>query len=159
MSRDRQALLGELLHEIRANQRATDAVDEAAAEAIGVNRTDSKCIDILEQHGRMSAGELARQSGLTTGAVTAVIDRLERLEYVRRVADPADRRRVLVELTPRLQRMIQELMGPLGDAGFPLIDRYSDEQLELLIEFTRIGREIQERHAAWLRERLRERAS
>jgi DNA-binding MarR family transcriptional regulator len=107
----------------------------------------------------MSAGELARQSGLTTGAVTAVIDRLERLEYVRRVADPADRRRVLVELTPRLQRMIEELMGPLGDAGFPLIDRYSDEQLELLIEFTRIGREIQERHAAWLRERLRERAS
>jgi DNA-binding MarR family transcriptional regulator len=159
MSRDRQALLGELLHEIRSNQRATDAVDEAAAEAIGVNRTDSKCIDILEQHGRMSAGELARQSGLTTGAVTAVIDRLERLEYVRRVADPADRRRVLVELTPRLQRMIEELMGPLGDAGFPLIDRYSDEQLELLIEFTRIGREIQERHAAWLRERLRERAS
>jgi DNA-binding MarR family transcriptional regulator len=134
-------------------------VDEAAAEAIGVNRTDSKCIDILEQHGRMSAGELARQSGLTTGAVTAVIDRLERLEYVRRVADPADRRRVLVELTPRLQRMIEALMGPLGDAGFPLIDRYSDEQLELLIEFTRIGREIQERHAAWLRERLRERAS
>jgi DNA-binding MarR family transcriptional regulator len=159
MSRDRQALLEELLHEIRANQRATDAVDEAAAEAIGVNRTDSKCIDILEQHGRMSAGELARQSGLTTGAVTAVIDRLERLEYVRRVADPADRRRVLVELTPRLQRMIEALMGPLGDAGFPLIDRYSDEQLELLIEFTRIGREIQERHAAWLRERLRERAS
>jgi DNA-binding MarR family transcriptional regulator len=159
MSRERQALLEQLLHEIRANQRATDAVDEAAAEAIGVNRTDSKCIDILEQHGRMSAGELARQSGLTTGAVTAVIDRLERLDYVRRVADPADRRRVLVELTPRLQRMIEELMGPLGDAGFPLIDRYSDEQLELLIEFTRIGREIQERHAAWLRERLRERAS
>jgi DNA-binding MarR family transcriptional regulator len=159
MSRDRPALLLELLHEIRANQRATDTVDEAAAHAMGVNRTDSKCIDILDQHGRMSAGELARQSGLTTGAVTSVIDRLERLDYVRRVADPADRRRVLVELTPRLQRMIEELMGPLGDAGFPLIDRYSDEQLELLIEFTRIGREIQERHAAWLRERLRERAS
>ncbi len=160
MSRDRhQALLLELLHEIRASQRATDAVDEAAAQAIGVNRTDSKCIDILEQHGRMSAGELARQSGLTTGAVTAVIDRLERLDYVRRVADPADRRRVLVEITPRLKRMIEELMGPLGDAGFPLLDPYSDEQLKLLIEFTRVSRELQERHAAWLRDRLQERAS
>ena len=159
MSRERQALLEELLYEIRANQRATDAVDEAAAQAIGVNRTDAKCIDILDQHGRMSAGELAHQSGLTTGAVTAVIDRLERVGYVRRVADPADRRRVLVELTSRLRRMIEELMGPLGDAGFPLVDRYSDEQLELLIEFTRMGRELQERHAAWLRERLRERAS
>jgi DNA-binding MarR family transcriptional regulator len=159
MSRDRHALLAELLHEIRANQRATDAVDEAAAQSMGVNRTDAKCIDILDQHGRMSAGELAHQSGLTTGAVTAVIDRLERVGYVRRVADSADRRRVLVELTPRLRRMIEELMGPLGDEGFPLVDRYSDEQLELLIEFTRMGRELQERHAAWLRERLRERAS
>jgi DNA-binding MarR family transcriptional regulator len=156
MSRDRQQLFTTLLDEIRGNQRATDAVDEAAAQAIGVNRTDSKCIDILEQRGRMSAGELARHSGLTTGAVTAVIDRLERMDYVRRVADPADRRRVLVELTPQIKRMIEELMGPLGDMGFPLLDRYSDEQLELLIEFTRIGREIQERHAAWLRKRLRD---
>ena len=160
MSRDRQQLFQELFDEVRAGQRATDAVDEAAAQVIGVNRTDSKCIDILEQHGRMSAGELARQSGLTTGAVTAVIDRLERLGHVRRVADPADRRRVLVEVTTSLQRTLEELMGrPLADAGFPLLDRYSDEQLELLIEFTRTGREIQERHAAWLRERLRERAS
>jgi DNA-binding MarR family transcriptional regulator len=159
MSRDRQTLFQELADEIRANQRATDAVDEAAAQAIGVNRTDSKVIDILDQHGRMSAGDLARHSNLTTGAVTAVIDRLERVDYVRRVADAADRRRVLVELTPQLKRTIEELMGPLGEAGLPLLDRYSDEQLELLVEFTRIGREIQERHAAWLRERLEDRAS
>jgi DNA-binding MarR family transcriptional regulator len=152
LSRDRQEILQELLGEIRASQRATDAVDEAASGAIGVNRTVGKCIDILEQHGRMSAGELARHSGLTTGAVTAVIDRLERMGYVRRVADPADRRRVLVELTQRILKRIEELMGPLGDQGFPLVDRYSDEQLELLVEFTRAGREIQERHAAWLRE-------
>ncbi len=154
MSRERQRLFQELFDEIRAGQRATDAVDEAAAQALGVNRTDSKCIDILDQHGQMSAGELARQSGLTTGAVTAVLDRLERAGYVRRVADPDDRRRVLVELTPQLKRTIEELMGPLGDTGAPLLDRYSDEQLELLIEFTRVGRELQERHADWLREQL-----
>lgn len=156
MSRDRQQLFQELADEVRAGQRATDAVDEAVGEVLGINRTDGKVIDILDQHGRMSAGELARHSGLTTGAVTAVIDRLERVGYVRRVADPADRRRVLVEITPRLKGMLEELMGPLGEAGPPLLDRYSDEQLELLLEFTRIGREIQERHAGWLRERLRE---
>src|SRR5689334_19744767 len=99
MSRDRREILQQLLDEIRAGQRATDAVDEAVTVAIGVNRTDGKCIDILHQHGRMSAGELAGHSGLTTGAVTAVIDRLEGMGYVRREADPADRRRVLVELT------------------------------------------------------------
>jgi DNA-binding MarR family transcriptional regulator len=156
LSRDRQEILHELLDEIRASQRATDAVDEAASRAIGVNRTDGKCIDILEQHGRMSAGELARESGLTTGAVTAVIDRLERLGYVQRVADPGDRRRVLVELTPQAVRRIEELMGPLGDAGFPLVDRYSNDQLELLVEFTRTSREIQERHARWLQEQVPE---
>jgi DNA-binding MarR family transcriptional regulator len=156
LSRDRQQILQELLDEIRASQRATDAVDEAASRAIGINRTDSKCIDILEQHGRMSAGELARHSSLSTGAVTAVIDRLERLGYVRRVADPSDRRRVLVELTPGIVKRIEQLMGPLGDAGFPLLERYSDDQLELLVEFTRAGREIQERHAQWLREQIQD---
>src|SRR5436305_12229678 len=156
MSRDRQKLFRELADEVRAGQRATDAVDEAVGEVLGINRTDGKVIDILDQRGRMSAGELARHSGLTTGAVTAVIDRLERAGYVRRVADPADRRRVLVELTPQLKETLEALMGPLGEAGRPLLERYSDDQLELLIEFTRISREVQERHAAWLRERPRE---
>lgn len=140
--------------EIRAGQRATDAVDEAVCEVTGTNRTDGKVIDILDQHGRMSAGELARHSGLTTGAVTAVIDRLEQIGFVHRVADPDDRRRVLVELTPQGVETIVELMGPLAEQGRSLLSGYSDQQLELLLEFTRAGREIQERHA----ERLRERA-
>lgn len=139
--------------EIRAGQRATDAVDEAVCEVTGTNRTDGKVIDILDQHGRMSAGELARHSGLTTGAVTAVIDRLEQIGFVHRVADPDDRRRVLVELTPQGVETIVELMGPLAEQGRSLLSGYSDQQLELLLEFTRAGREIQERHAARLRER------
>jgi DNA-binding MarR family transcriptional regulator len=154
MSRDRWDILQELQDEVRASQRATDAVDEAAAQALGINRTDGKCVDILEQHGRMSAGELAHESGLTTGAVTAVIDRLARAGYVQRVADPSDRRRVLVELTSHAREQIEELMGPLGDTGLPKLETYTDEQLELLVDFTRFGRELQERHAQWLREQL-----
>lgn len=141
--------------EIRAGQRATDAVDEAVTELFGVNRTDSRCMDILEQHGRMSAGQLASLSGLSTGAVTAVVDRLERAGYARRVPDPSDRRRVLVELTERAQKLSWELMGrPLREAAVPVMERYSDAELELLLEFHRLGREYQERHAEWLRERL-----
>ena len=142
--------------EIRAGQRATDVVDDLAAELMGVNRTDARCLDILEQHGRISAGELAVASGLTTGAVTAVVDRLERAGYVQRVADPNDRRRVLVELTEHAHQLMWQLMGrPLRDATVPVMNRYSDAQLKLLIEFQRQGRELQERHAEWLRERLR----
>ena len=140
--------------EIRAGQRATDAVDDLAAELLGINRTDSRCIDILEQHGRMTAGHLALLSGLSTGAVTAVIDRLERAGYAQRGPDPSDRRHVLVELTELARERIWELMGrPLREATVPVMERYSDQELELLLEFQRAGREIQERHAEWLRTR------
>jgi DNA-binding MarR family transcriptional regulator len=155
MSR-RTQLLHQLTDEIRAGQRATDEVDEAVTAVMGINRTDGKILDILDQFGRMSAGELARHSGLTTGAVTAVIDRLERAGYVERVADPGDRRRVLVDVTDKTRKLTWELMGrPLGEAARPLIERYTAEQLELLLDFTRAGRQMQERHAEWLRERLK----
>jgi DNA-binding MarR family transcriptional regulator len=156
---DRRAqLINELGDEVRANQRATAIVDELAAELMGVNRTDGRCLDLLEQQGQMSAGELARASGLTTGAITAVVDRLERLGYAQRVPDPADRRRVLVEPTPKARAVGWELFGPLAESARPLLDPYSDEQLELLIEFNRLGRESQESHAERLRARLAERA-
>jgi DNA-binding MarR family transcriptional regulator len=154
VSSHRSQLLEELGHVVRANQRATDLVDELVAELMGVNRTDGRCLDLLEQEGRMSAGELARSSGLTTGAITGVIDRLERAGYARRAADPADRRRVLVEPTERAREVGWELFGRLAEQVEPRLAKYSDEQLELLIEFQRQGREFQEEHAQWLRERL-----
>jgi DNA-binding MarR family transcriptional regulator len=154
-SPERQRLLQELAGEIRAGQRATDVVDELVCQLFGINRTDARCLDILEQRGSMSAGALAQESRLTTGAITAVIDRLEHAGYARRVPDPADRRRVLVEATDKAFATARELMmEPMIAMWRPLRDRYTDEQLRLFLEFTRSGREIQERHAEWLRERL-----
>lgn len=160
MSRDypptREELFHELSNEVRAGQRATDSVDDLVCQLLGINRTDGKCMDILDHYGRMSAGELAEHSGLSTGAVTSVIDRLERAGYAHRVGDPADRRRVLVELTPEARRKSEELMGGMGERAAAAFPAYTDEQLELLLGFQRLGREIQEQHAAWLRERLRQ---
>ena len=151
---DRRALLEQLGDEVRANQRATAIVDEVAVELMGVNRTDGRCLDLLEHRGQMSAGELARASGLSTGAITAVIDRLEHAGYAQRVADPADRRRVLIEPTAKAREAAWELFAPLVELAEPLMARYTDEDLRMLIEFQRLGREIQERHAELLRERL-----
>ena len=153
----REELLWQLTDAVRANQRATHVLDEVAGQILGVNRTDGRCLDILDQHGRMTAGELARESGLTTGAITAVIDRLERIGYVQRIADPNDRRRVLVDLTVRARDASIELFGPLADAAEPYLARYTDAELKLLIEFQRVSREVQERHAADLRERVQSR--
>ena len=159
-SPERQRLYLELGGEVRANQRATDVVDDLVCQLLGVNRTDARCLDILDEHGRMSAGALAEASRLTTGAITAVIDRLERAGYARRVPDPSDRRRVLVEPTEKAYEASMELMvAPMGELTKPMASRYTDEQLKQFVEFTREGREIQERHAEWLRGRLTERRS
>jgi len=143
---------------VRANQRATAIVDDLASELMGINQTDGRALDLLDQHGRMSAGELARASGLSTGAVTAVVDRLERSGYAQRVPDPQDRRRVLVEMTAKAKATTEELFGPLADSAWPLLERWTDEQLEMLLEFLRLSRGVQEQHANWLRERLEDNA-
>ena len=153
MSSKREELLAELGHQVRRSQRATDSVDEAVQQLMGVNRTDSRCLDILDEREQMTAGELAREARLTTGAITAVLDRLERAGYVRRVADPSDRRRVLVEPTPLARRLAWELFGPMVESAQTLLRGYTDEQLQLFIDFQRLGAERQEQHAEWLRAR------
>jgi DNA-binding MarR family transcriptional regulator len=153
MASDRETLLRELSATAQQNQRASEAVNEAANALLGINATDGRCLAILDGGGRMTAGQLAREAGLTTGGLTAVLDRLERAGYAQRLSDPTDRRRVLVEITDRARELSWELFGPLAQASGPLLDGYTDEQLATLADFHRIAAGMQERHAAWLRER------
>src|ERR1700761_4620177 len=128
----RLQLYAELGDEVRANQRATDAVDELLAESLGINRTDARCMDILDQHGRMSAGDLAQESRLTTGAITAVIDRLERAGLARRVPAPSPRRGVVAGRTEKALEPANELMiEPMRKLYVPMAERYSDDDLRL----------------------------
>src|SRR5579863_10050526 len=73
-------------------------MSQAAADRIGINSTDLNCLNILSFRGQMTAGELARETGLTTASITGVVDRLEEAGFVRRERDPQDRRRVVVRL-------------------------------------------------------------
>lgn len=106
-SRKRQ-LFYELIAELRRSQAATDRYDQAVADTLGINRTDMRCLDVIESEGPVAAGRLAEATGLTTGAITTVLDRLEKRGFARRVPDPRDRRRVLVELDPRVREGQQE---------------------------------------------------
>ena len=151
MSRQtKDELIGELSLEVRAGQAAVDQMDDAACRALGINRTDGRCLDIIDREGPVAAGRLAQASGLTTAAVTAVIDRLEHAGYARRVGDPRDRRRVLVELTPLLRERAGAIWGP-HEFFVEMLSRYTNEELELLRDFHRIGREFNERRAAEVR--------
>jgi DNA-binding MarR family transcriptional regulator len=150
----KRELVEELVQATRANQVATDKMDEAGVRALGVNRTDGRCLDLIQQAGRIGAGELAERAGLTTGAVTAVLDRLEAKDYVRRVPDPGDRRRVQLEVTEAMQSRSWELWGPLAERGIPHLERLSVVELELLISHMRFGTELNETRAAEIRAEL-----
>ena len=94
----------ELIAAYRANSSQDGAFDALAAERLGISPTDLRCLDIVQGRGGVTAGELATASGLSTGAVTAVVDRLERAGLARRVRDESDRRKVNVEVTDRHYR-------------------------------------------------------
>ncbi len=146
--------IAELVEATRANQTATDKMDEAGGRALGVNRTDGRCLDVIERAGQISAGDLAIEAGLTTGSITAVVDRLEKKGYLRRVPDPDDRRRVLLEVTELMRRRSGELWGPLGERGLPHLERLSAAELELLIRHMRLSIELNEERAAEIRAEL-----
>lgn len=152
LSRQSRAdLVAGLAEELRAYHHAVAEIDAAACARFGVNHTDLRCLDVLDRGGRLSAGQLAAATGLTTGAVTALIDRLERAGYVRRTRDAVDRRRVLVEITSEARRLAQAIYGPLMDAYERDVRRYSQDELQLITDFVRRGREVNERHAALVR--------
>ena len=153
-SRKRQ-IFEELVYEVRRSQAATDRYDQAVADAIGLNRTDMRCLDVIQREGPVPAGRLADETGLTTGAITTVLDRLERAGFARRTRDPADRRRVLVELAPEARSGAGDYYGEHMALGERVFRRYSEDQLALLLDFTREGRELNEREAARLEARLR----
>jgi DNA-binding MarR family transcriptional regulator len=139
----------ELLREVRGSQTATARFDQAVAEAAGLNLTDMGIIDALDRDGPVPAGRLAAVTGLSSGAMTTALDRLERAGYARRVRDAGDRRRVLVEVTERIQTLHQ-FYAEHAKYAERLYERHSQEQLELLLAMFRESREFNERRAAEL---------
>jgi DNA-binding MarR family transcriptional regulator len=155
MSSNKRKVFEELIYEVRRSQNATDRFDQAVADAIGINRTDLRCLDVIQREWPVPAGRLAEQTGLTTGAITTVLDRLERAGYARRVRDPNDRRRVLVEPTLDALEGAGDLYGEHIALAERSYKRYTEEELKLLVEWVREGRELNEREAERLEARMR----
>jgi DNA-binding MarR family transcriptional regulator len=129
-----------------------DAFDNQAAQRLGVNETDLHCLNIIQNSGGVTAGELANQAGLTTGAVTGVIDRLEKVGYARRVHDPGDRRRVQLEVTPKFYARAEKIWGPVAKQWSAILSReFSAEELERITEFLRATNEITRKQMERLR--------
>ena len=148
--RTRRQLIADIGTATSAYQRATQALDDEVGRRLGVNAADLRGLDWLTDEPR-TASELARRTGLTPAATTSMIDRLERKGFVRRAADPSDRRRVLVEMTEEERRRTWELYEPMVVDGAPLLESCSTAELELLARHLVAIREITERHEERLR--------
>ncbi len=144
---NKKDLIAELVSEFRIAGNQDAAFDNLAAERLGLNRTDLHAINIIENSGGLTAGELAAEAGLTTGAVTGVVDRLERAGYARRIPDPEDRRRVKLEVTPKFYSRAESIWGPMAaDWASRLGHRFTAEELERVIEFLRTTNELGREH-------------
>jgi DNA-binding MarR family transcriptional regulator len=110
---------------------------QAVAAHLDMHPPDLECLGLLAEHGATTAGRLAELTGLTTGAITRMVDRLERAGYVRRYADTADRRRVIVEVLPEQMQAMAPHYAALQHGFESLLSRYSVEQRALLLDFLR----------------------
>lgn len=147
-----QARIDALLLEFRTSGNLDNAFDALAARKLGVNMTDLHCLNILESRSGLTAGELALEAGLTSGAVTGVIDRLERAGYVRRAADPGDRRKVKVEVTSAFYELADEIWSPLKrNWDEVLARRFTAHQLDDVITFLRATNDLTRMHLERLR--------
>ena len=156
-SRDnlRLSILAEIGDMSRLSQGATNLFDERLGDFLGINNTDGRCLDIISRLGKVSAGQLANLSGLTTGAVTAVIDRLEKAGYVLRVRDPIDRRKIWVEPTSHVQTLVQIIFGVYDLIGPLMMRHFTDAQLDGILAFLRMGTRVNQELAEGLRENTR----
>ena len=116
---------------------------DLVGRCLGVSATDRKCLDLLSR-GAATAGELARFTGLTTGAVTGIIDRLVKAGYAERTSDPKDRRRVLVarKAHSRLDKIMPAIFGPLRHDMTALTAAYTEQELRVIGDFLVRTREV-----------------
>jgi DNA-binding MarR family transcriptional regulator len=150
----RAEVLGELAREFRQFQGLGASWVRVAAARIGMTATDMQVIDLLASTGPLTAGQLADLTGLTTGAITGMINRLEEAGHVRRAHDPSDGRKVIVQLVPGRDDMreIEPIFASFGAAWDDIVSRYDNEQLVFLLEFLKRSNAMSRQEIVRLRE-------
>ena len=134
----------------RRHSTAVVLFHHAVAERLGLGPTDHKCLDLLRERGPMAGSDLGAITGLTSGAITGVVARLEQAGYVRREPDPHDGRKQILHLALELAH-IQDVIGPLRKDVAALLENFDTHQLTAIAEFLARTTHLIYRHAALLR--------
>ena len=133
----RAALMQELEHAMRRSSGQGAIFSQTVAGKAGISSSDLECLDFLNLEGRVTAGRLAEVTGLTTGAITGVVDRLEKAGLVRRERDDSDRRKVFIATVPENIAEVGKFYEPMQRAILQDWETYSDAELRLLLRFAR----------------------
>lgn len=117
---------------------------QAIAAKLGLNVTDTRCFELMSRYATQSltAGHLARATGLTTGAITGILDRLERAGLVERFRDPTDRRKVFVRPRPEALQRVGRLYEGLAEGMMKLASSYSTSDLALINDYMERSLEV-----------------
>src|ERR1700754_1495954 len=137
----RAALMAELEHAARRSSALGVIFGQTVASRVGISSSDLECLDFLNLEGRVTAGRLAEVTGLTTGAITGVVDRLEQAGLVRRERDPDDRRKVVIATVPENVVRVGRFYEHMQRGMVKLWETYSDAELRLLVGFATKGYE------------------
>jgi DNA-binding MarR family transcriptional regulator len=157
----REELIQAIIEKRREMSTETIMLHQSVADVLGLHITDHKCLDLIRQYGAMPAGRLAELTGLTTGAVTGIIDRLEKAGYVRRTNDPKDRRRTIIEpiRNKKWERKIEAIFIPFHERMHKLLSSYSDSELAFLLDVLIKSIELTHEESKKLRTRSLQRQS
>lgn len=132
MGRQRERLIRELTQAARESSRLSVLFRSAAAAQLSMTVTDSECLDFLLETGAATAGQIAAQTNLTTGAITSMIRRLQRAGYVTSERDPADRRKVIVKPVPEKLAATADVYTAYMQQAGPLLSGYTESELAFL---------------------------
>jgi DNA-binding MarR family transcriptional regulator len=136
---------------MRRHSTAAVLLHHAIAERLGLGPTDHKCLDLLRERGAMTGSELAAVTGLTSGAITGVVARLEGAGYLRREPDPHDRRKQILSPAPERERDLQGVFGPIREDATALLEGFDTHELTAIAEFLARTTDFLYRRAALLR--------
>src|SRR3954451_5899776 len=137
----RAALVQELEYAVRRSSALGVIFGQTVASRVGISTSDLECLDFLNIEGRVTAGRLAELTGLTTGAITGVVDRLEKAGLVRRERDEEDRRKVFIAIVPENVAKVGRFYEHLQRGMLELWETYSDAELKLMLRFMTQGYE------------------
>jgi DNA-binding MarR family transcriptional regulator len=138
-------LIGAIGRAVMLWQDATQAYDEQVGKRYGLNAAERQCLSLLVARGPQTASAVAKHVWLTPAAVTALLDRLEQRGFLHRRPDPADRRKVLVEVGDKAEALARDAYQPIGEAGARFLERFTREELETVLRFIDGALELQTR--------------